>query len=63
MDRLLDSACDGAFYLGQPCIADMVVGAIEYNAQVLRHYLLHAFVVMPNHVYLLALLPLWNCPN
>ena len=32
----------------------MVVEAIWYNAQVLGHYALHAFVVMPNHVHLLA---------
>ena len=32
----------------------MIVEAIHYNASVLGHYLLHAFVVMPNHVHLLA---------
>jgi REP-associated tyrosine transposase len=32
----------------------MVVEAIGYNAQILRHYALHAFVVMPNHVHLLV---------
>ena len=31
----------------------MVVGAIYYNAQVLAHYILHAFAVMPNHVHVL----------
>jgi len=54
MDRLLDEARSGAFYLRQPAIANMVVEAIQYNANILRHYLLHAFVVMPNHVHLLA---------
>jgi putative DNA methylase len=54
MDRLLDDACDGAFYLRQPALADMIVEAIQYNADILGHYLLHAFVVMPNHVHLLA---------
>jgi REP element-mobilizing transposase RayT len=54
MDRLLDEAREGTFYLRQPAIADMVVEAIHYNADVLQHYLLHAFVVMPNHVHLLA---------
>jgi REP element-mobilizing transposase RayT len=54
MDRLLDEARIGTFYLRQPDIADMVVEAIHYNANVLGHYLLHAFVVMPNHVHLLA---------
>jgi putative DNA methylase len=54
MDRLLDEARDGAFYLRQPAAADMIVEAIQYNANVLGHYVLHAFVVMPNHVHLLA---------
>jgi putative transposase len=54
MDRLLDETRSGAFYLRQPAIADMIVDAIHYNAQVLGHYVLHAFVVMPNHVHLLA---------
>ena len=31
----------------------MVVEAIRYNADNLGHYVLHAFVVMPNHVHLL----------
>jgi putative transposase len=54
MDRLLDDAREGLFYLRQPAIADMVVEAIDYNASTLRHFVLHAFVVMPNHVHLLA---------
>jgi hypothetical protein len=54
MDRLMDEACDGPFYLRQPAIADMIVEAIHYNSDFLGHYLLHAFVVMPNHVHLLA---------
>jgi len=54
MDRLLDETRTGAFYLRQPAIADMVVEAIYYNRDVLRHYLLHAFVVMPNQVHLLC---------
>ncbi|HJZ97390.1 MAG TPA: transposase [Candidatus Solibacter sp.] len=54
LDRLLDEARTGPFYLRQPELADMVVEAIWYNAQVLKHYELHAFVVMPNHVHLLV---------
>jgi REP element-mobilizing transposase RayT len=54
MDRLLDEARTGAFYLRQPAIADLVVEAIDYNAAVLGHYRLHAFVIMPNHVHMLA---------
>jgi REP element-mobilizing transposase RayT len=54
MDRLLDEARTGPCYLRQPALADMVVEALLYNAEVLNHYELHAFVVMPNHVHLLA---------
>ena len=54
MDRLLHEARDGPFYLRQPAVADMIVEAIQYNASILGHYALHAFVVMPNHVHLLA---------
>jgi putative DNA methylase len=54
MDRLLDEARSGAFYLRQPRIADMVLEAIQYNAKILGHYGLHAFVVMPNHVHILV---------
>jgi REP element-mobilizing transposase RayT len=43
----------GPLYLRQPTIADMVVEALHYNTEILRHYDLHAFVVMPNHVHLL----------
>jgi REP element-mobilizing transposase RayT len=54
LDRLLDEVRTGPFYLRQPAIADMVVEAVWYNAQMLKHYALHAFVVMPNHVHLLV---------
>jgi putative transposase len=54
MDRLLDEARTGSFYLRQPALADMLVEAIHHNADVLMHYALHAFVVMPNHVHVLA---------
>lgn len=54
LDRLLDEARTGPFYLRQPTLADTVVEAIQYNAQTLGHYGLHAFVVMPNHVHLLV---------
>jgi hypothetical protein len=54
MHRLLDEARSAPFYLRQPAIADMVVEAIQNNAANLEHYVLHAFMVMPNHVHLLA---------
>jgi len=62
MDRLLDEARAGPFYLHQPALADMVVEAIQYNAAVLGHYRLWAYVVMPNHVHLL-LTPITPLPK
>lgn len=53
MDRLLDEASSGPVYLRQRIIAEMVVGALRYNAETLGQYLLHAYVVMPNDVHLL----------
>jgi putative DNA methylase len=52
-DRLLDRARHGSLYLRQPAV-DMVVEAFEHDANILGHYRLHAFVVMPNHVHLLV---------
>ncbi len=52
LDRLLDEAQAGPFYLRQPALADLVVEAIHYNELVLGQYTVHAFVVMPNHVHL-----------
>ena len=53
MDRLLEHTRSGPFYMSQPAVASMIVEAILYNSEVLGHYELHAFVVMPNHVHLL----------
>jgi putative DNA methylase len=54
MDLLLEEARTGPFYLRQPAIADKIVEAIHYNADILGHYSMNAFVVMPNHVHLLV---------
>ena len=54
LDRLLDEARTGPFYLRQPRLADLVVDAIHYNARVLRRYTPHAFAILPNHVHLLV---------
>jgi putative transposase len=53
LDRLLEQERSGPLYLRRPDLASLVVEAIQHNAEVLRHYVLHAFVVMPNHVHLL----------
>jgi putative transposase len=51
MDRLLAEASAGPLYLKRPDIAQMVVEAIQYRDP--AQYLLHSFVVMPNHVHML----------
>ncbi len=52
-DRKLDSAICGPRWLSEPKIADVVVTAIRKGECELGHYILFAFVVMPNHVHLL----------
>jgi putative transposase len=51
MDRLLDNARTGPFYLRQPEIGNMVRDAIRWRDG--RQYSLDAYVVMANHVHLL----------
>lgn len=53
MDRLLDVAQTGVFYLRIPEIASLTVEAFFHGAETLRLYELHAYVVMANHVHLL----------
>jgi len=51
MDRLLDEQRAGPAHLRMPAIAQVVADAIRKGAA--GDYLLHAWVVMPNHVHLL----------
>ena len=44
----------GPLYLRRLDAADMMVEAIQYHERELRHYELHAFAIMPNHVHLLV---------
>lgn len=53
-DRLLDGAQYGPAYLRQSAAADIVAARIHQHAVELKHYELHAWVVMPNHVHLLV---------
>jgi len=52
MDRLLDGARIGPTYLAMPSIARIVVDTLRHCGEI--DYRLHAWVVMPNHVHLLA---------
>jgi putative transposase len=54
MDRILDEACSGPRYLSIPEVADIVVAAIRRGDEAKRHYELHAYVVMSNHVHMLV---------
>jgi putative transposase len=53
VDRLLDKAEFGPSWLRVPEIANCVTQALIYHDSHLRHYDLHAYVVMPNHVHML----------
>jgi len=56
-DRLLERQSAGPLYLQMPDIARLVAASILAGAE--RDYILHAWVVMPNHVHLLVT-PLTN---
>lgn len=53
MDRLLEECRSGPLHLSRPEIAQCVVDSRRYGQDTLAYYVLHAFVVMPNHVHLL----------
>ena len=53
LDRILDGAETGPLFLRRPDLAKLVVEALHYRASHLKHYELHSYVVMPNHVHLL----------
>jgi REP element-mobilizing transposase RayT len=54
MDRLLDEAKNGPRFLARAEIATMIVDALQYREENLRHFQIHSYVVMPNHVHLLV---------
>jgi putative transposase len=52
VDRLLDGARSGPTYLALPSIAQIIVDSLQHCGEI--DYRLHAWVVMPNHVHMLA---------
>ncbi len=52
VDRLVDAAATGPVWLKDPRIAAIVEDSIRQGAE-LGHYVLHAYVVMLNHVHIL----------
>ncbi len=53
MDRYLDEARSGPTWLRREEVAGMIVEALKRSAASLRHFDLHSYVVMPNHVHVL----------
>ena len=53
MDRQLDRADSGPRWLADPRVAAAVVATLRRGAEILHHYRLDSFVVMPNHVHVL----------
>jgi REP element-mobilizing transposase RayT len=53
-EKILDRSLYGPVWLKRPPIAQLVVEAIIRGARELRHYDLHSYSVMPNHVHLLV---------
>ena len=52
-DRALDRLATGERHLKTPAVARVVAQAIQYGADTLHLYDLHARVIMPNHVQML----------
>jgi putative transposase len=52
MDRLLDQALCGPAFLRMHAVAEVVLASLHYRAQI-KHYELHSWVIMPNHLHLL----------
>ncbi len=51
MDRILDAELSGPAHLRTPAIAKTVIASLQEGA--VQSFLLHAWVLMPNHVHLL----------
>jgi REP element-mobilizing transposase RayT len=54
-DRHLDHARSGPLWLENPVIADSVVCTLHKGQNELNQYVLHAYVVMANHIHVLLL--------
>jgi REP element-mobilizing transposase RayT len=52
-DRALERLSTGPHFLREPRVAAAVAAAIEYGAETLHVYELHAWVIMSNHVHIL----------
>lgn len=53
-EKILDHPHSGPLWLKNPHIAEIVVTAILRGTHEFRHYDLHSYSVMPNHVHLLV---------
>jgi REP element-mobilizing transposase RayT len=50
-DELLARSSSGRFWLRDPRVASMVEEALRHGESVRKMYVLHAWVIMPNHVH------------
>ena len=50
-DERLARVSSGPFWLRDPRVAGMLAGALRYGEAVRQFYVLHAWVIMPNHVH------------
>jgi REP element-mobilizing transposase RayT len=54
MDRILDRTSSGPLFLARSEIACLVLDALRDGQVRFQRYQLHSFVIMPNHVHVLA---------
>jgi putative transposase len=54
-DQHLDQARSGPLWLKNPLIADSVVNTMRKGQDELNQYILHAYVVMANHIHILLM--------
>jgi len=53
LDALLDRGSSGPLWLKNPRIAALILQSLRKGARELHYFVLHAFVIMPNHIHLL----------
>jgi REP element-mobilizing transposase RayT len=61
IEKILDRGGYGSHSLKDPRVAEMLCGCIELGATSFQRYLLHEYVVMPNHVHVF-LTPIADVP-
>jgi len=52
-ERVLDNARIGPAWLRDPRIAEIIVRSLQYGQETLGQFVVHAYVIMSNHVHIL----------